>query len=789
MISRKDIAANKVDTKRLKSIDENRHEIEIQGIPSDINLKRWPTQTYAILAVEACERFAFYGMKSVLGLYFRNYLGKREDEATSIYHTWSAFLYITPIMGAVIADSYWGRFKTIWRLSLVYLLGMILLTMSSIPTLISSDMSRDTHFYLTIAGLLCIGLGAGGIKPCVSPFGADQFHKNAVKAKESYFRWFYMLINIGACIGGALTPFLREKDWLYEQSQNGAQKIAQSIARSNATNAASGIATWSWAFDQSHALAFGVPTVLFVISLIFYFTPEIFTHFNSNLFGKYTKNEPDSSENMISKFYRVVIKKESRNQYEKAACIQVLALFVRIFLPLSFFWCLLDGVGTFWTYSACQGSGLVTIFGYQITFICDQLEVINPVMIIVLIPVYNVYLDPLIENLFYKDRSDGGASRKTGFWKKMTAKRDISKKPIDVMLVGMIICTFAAVLSWRFDVKLSDSLQTFDTNEINTKQIAVKLYSADLELINELERCDEFVIFDKGTQKTKFIDFYDRKLTYGDFSTGACHNEVDGIVDAEDTTSSKPHKLLARTNDGQIIVRHVANGLAKQFGIEIFDENNGFNKMFYDGNPKNAKNDIQKLIKKYPNNDKFWSDKTNKIVKDGARFIISKNGSVLELHEYRTVSVTGLIPQYFMLTLAEVFISVTALEFAYTQAPASMRTLTTAFWYATVAVGNMIVTLIAKCRVSRSDKQLYMVFCLAFGSVLYYFLSKGYRVLNIDDVVVKFEAPIDEEDEDDSDLPPLYDPVLSKRMNHDFELVVEPSNISNDNSQIELLKT
>ena len=102
-----------------------------------------------------------------------------------------------------------------------------------------------------------------------------------------------------------------------------------------------------------------------------------------------------------------------------------------------------------------------------------------------------------------------------------------------------------------------------------------------------------------------------------------------------------------------------------------------------------------------------------------------------------------------------------------------------------MAVGYVIVTLIAKCRVSRSDKQLYMVVCLAFGSVLYYFLSKGYRVLNIDDVVVKFEAPIDEEDgEDDSD----FDQVLSKRMKHDFELVVEPVNISNDNSQIELLK-
>ena len=93
-ISNKEIAKNKTDKvrkKRFKTIKEENDEN--YAIPSDIDLKKWPRQTYTILAVEACERFAFYGMKSVLGLYFKDYLGKREDESSSIYHTFVSFLY------------------------------------------------------------------------------------------------------------------------------------------------------------------------------------------------------------------------------------------------------------------------------------------------------------------------------------------------------------------------------------------------------------------------------------------------------------------------------------------------------------------------------------------------------------------------------------------------------------------------------------------------------------------------------------------------------------------------
>ena len=63
---------------------------------------------------------------------------------------------------------------------------------------------------LSFIGLFLIALGTGGIKPCVAPFGAEQFQ---VPEQESrvmeYFSWFYGAINAGSTIASLLTPYLR----------------------------------------------------------------------------------------------------------------------------------------------------------------------------------------------------------------------------------------------------------------------------------------------------------------------------------------------------------------------------------------------------------------------------------------------------------------------------------------------------------------------------------------------------------------------------------------------------
>merc|ERR1739838_283795 len=117
--------------------------------------KGYPKQVGFIISNEFCERFSYYGMRSILLLCLRNYLHWDDDTSTSIYHAFIVMAYFFPLVGGIIADSYWGKYKTIWMLSIVYVLGHVLKTVGSIPYV----PSQTAHVILSMAGLLLIAIG------------------------------------------------------------------------------------------------------------------------------------------------------------------------------------------------------------------------------------------------------------------------------------------------------------------------------------------------------------------------------------------------------------------------------------------------------------------------------------------------------------------------------------------------------------------------------------------------------------------------------------------------------
>jgi solute carrier family 15 (oligopeptide transporter), member 1 len=87
----------------------------------------------------------------------------------------------------------------------VYAIGSTLIALGAIPTL---NLPAQTF---TVVGLLLIGLGSGGIKPCVAAFGGDQFKiPEQVKQLATFFSFFYFSINAGSLISTYLMPILRE---------------------------------------------------------------------------------------------------------------------------------------------------------------------------------------------------------------------------------------------------------------------------------------------------------------------------------------------------------------------------------------------------------------------------------------------------------------------------------------------------------------------------------------------------------------------------------------------------
>jgi POT family proton-dependent oligopeptide transporter len=142
------------------------------------NLTGMPPGVPYIIGNEAAERFSYYGMKSVLTVFMAHYILNQSgvlapmspNEAYMYTHYFVFGVYFLPILGAIIADGWIGKYRTILSLSIAYCLGN--LTLACMATSWGIAVGQRTMLAI---GLFLICLGAGGIKPCVSANVGDQF--------------------------------------------------------------------------------------------------------------------------------------------------------------------------------------------------------------------------------------------------------------------------------------------------------------------------------------------------------------------------------------------------------------------------------------------------------------------------------------------------------------------------------------------------------------------------------------------------------------------------------------
>ena len=180
-------------------------------LTSPPNISRMPPGVPYIIGNEAAERFSYYGMKSVLTVFMAHYIlnqsgvlaPMRANEAYMYTHYFVFGVYFLPVLGAILADGWIGKYWTILSLSVVYSLGN--LTLACMATSWGVAIGQRTMLAI---GLFLICLGAGGIKPCVSANVGDQFGKSNQHLLSKMFGWFYFSINAGSFIASLLCPWL-----------------------------------------------------------------------------------------------------------------------------------------------------------------------------------------------------------------------------------------------------------------------------------------------------------------------------------------------------------------------------------------------------------------------------------------------------------------------------------------------------------------------------------------------------------------------------------------------------
>uniref|UniRef100_A0A8C8JP62 Solute carrier family 15 member 2 n=1 Tax=Oncorhynchus tshawytscha TaxID=74940 RepID=A0A8C8JP62_ONCTS len=282
--------------------------------------------------------------EAVLTLYFINYLHWNQNLSTAVYHAFSSLCYFTPILGALIADSWLGKFKTIVYLSVVYVLGHVVKSVGAIPSVGDSTI----HIALSMMGLILIAFGTGGIKPCVAAFGGDQFDEEHTNERRKFFSIFYMSINAGSLLSTVITPILRGNVQCFG--------------------------------GDCYALAFGVPAILMVIALVVFISGS----------GMYKKSPPEGNVLLdVCRCLGLAIKNRwmsskydskrkhwldwAEEKYPKRLIheIKMVLRVLVLFIPLPMFWALFD---------------------QQVRIQC----MLNALLILMFVPIFDVVVYPLI---------------------------------------------------------------------------------------------------------------------------------------------------------------------------------------------------------------------------------------------------------------------------------------------------------------------------------------------------------------------------------------------------------
>ncbi|GAM22051.1 hypothetical protein SAMD00019534_052260, partial [Acytostelium subglobosum LB1] len=363
--------------------------------------KSLPSSVRYILGSEVCERYSYYGIRSVMVLYLTSFMGYSDDSATSILHGFNFVAYFLPMFGAYVADSILGKYNTILYFSLVYSVGGVFLAISAVPA-IMGDMPSERSPWAWIIGLILIGVGTGGIKPVVSTFCGDQLDNSQKDLVQRLYQLFYFAINIGASLSTFLTPLFRTY-----------------------------IGYW---------FAFGLPSVLIIAATVVFvlgsrsykrrpITGSILLT-SAKVIGcaiseKVRLMRSGSSSYCVHWLDRARVKYDSHLVDSVKAALNVLLVFV----PLPFFWAISDQSGSRWTLQAKQMD--LRIGSYNMP--ADQVQSAEPILVMLFIP--------FIEYLIYRP----------------LRTRNIEFHPLRRLWIGMWISVLSFVFTIMLQLKIDNS--------------------------------------------------------------------------------------------------------------------------------------------------------------------------------------------------------------------------------------------------------------------------------------------------------------------------------------------
>ncbi|XP_072542225.1 solute carrier family 15 member 2 isoform X2 [Salminus brasiliensis] len=617
----------------------------------------YPVSIGFIVVNEFCERFSYYGMKAVLTLYFINYLHWNKNLSTAVYHAFSGLCYFTPIIGAIIADSWLGKFKTIIYLSIIYVIGHVIKSVGAIP-----DVGDSTvHVILSVLGLVLIAFGTGGIKPCVAAFGGDQFDEEHVDERRKFFSIFYMSINAGSVLSTIITPILRDDVQCFGSG--------------------------------CYALAFGVPAALMVVALVVFISGS----------GLYKKTPPEGNVLLtVCKCISFAIRNRWRRpknspkrehwldwaeeKYSKRVIeeIKMVLRVLLLYIPLPMFWALFDQQGSRWT---LQATRMNLDFGGAFVIKPDHMQMLNALLILVFVPIFDMGVYPLI-----------GLCR-------------IKLTPLKKMASGMILAALAFCAATVVEVNVIKTvveappareclLQVLNlaAGDVSVKIPGHSLFPEPIKPYDDPPEYLRLPLNDINENLTVSVTHqgHDHECRLN-FSEGTVYslilyNDITCNLVKDDFTKSEMGEpflrfINTRTDNINITLGRTHFDVSSNYGIspsKDVDRRQYMDVTCLSSTLKTYQTDLGLLD--------YGAYYTFILRGDSDNLMWNKMVDV----QPNNIHIAWQIPQYVLITAGEVMFSITGLEFSYSQAPASMKSVLQAGWLLTVAFGNVIVLIVAE---------------------------------------------------------------------------------------------
>ena len=164
-------------------------------------MRNHPKGLFILFFAEMWERFSYYGMRALLVLYLTKHFLFTDGQAYGIYGAYTTLVYVTPVIGGVLADRYLGQRKAVLFGAILLVLGHLGMAVEGEPVKVAAERSDTVMniFYLSLALIIA---GVGFLKANISAIVGELYEKTDER-RDGAFTIFYVGINLGA-FGGAL---------------------------------------------------------------------------------------------------------------------------------------------------------------------------------------------------------------------------------------------------------------------------------------------------------------------------------------------------------------------------------------------------------------------------------------------------------------------------------------------------------------------------------------------------------------------------------------------------------